>query len=293
MENCLTQKLKGICANTNLVKIGELIIHHSQVPNKIGSLRISKVDSGEKITISVPSGFTFSVDGGSDVNSYDIPANSIREYLFTFNSGNYDIHISNKYDLSIFGFEGNADVFKEATLKMSDIKYLQNITTFNCSNLGPGLTGSVNDVPDTVTLQVIQIGFNSIKGTLYEFGSRLKGDIGAIQTKGTLITGDVIDFVNAQIDKAGKTSVSVNNAIRWIGIAAQFKFNDFTMIGDYGRLAYENRNKIVVGTDQLNFADCNTLYEKGYSAEEIKEWTDAGKTVTDVVSGTVYPPTNG
>ena len=92
-NDCLITRLKATVNNDNLVKLGEIVVNHSNVAGKTAVLKLMTRGGVGVTNISVSEGGSFTVDGVS-LSSYQLAAGT--EKSFTFSSGDYKIFIDNK-----------------------------------------------------------------------------------------------------------------------------------------------------------------------------------------------------
>lgn len=262
MENCLKTQLKAVVNNDNLPIFGAVIIKINEIPSGSSKSRTIVLKFTEDTKVKVKgSGYIQTSQALLDSDPKTeliIPAN-LPSYIQSTNI-DMTLIVENKYNMSLIQFV----------------------------NTGNGNTCSINidELQNSEDLYYLE----AIKSLCYGNIKSLKStNITQLQVGDSQITGSIEDFVSVQYD-AGRTSP---NAPVFIGASLNvitFGSNTHNVIRAH--LLWDSKEKINIHYGDNTFANCTTVLEKGYNATEIKVWTDAGKTVTDVVTGTVYPPTN-
>ena len=170
------------------------------------------------------------------------------------------------------------------------------VTEFNFSNDSEEckVTGNISDFSAEVVARLVGLKLNAptITGTMASLGKFYScNSFNVIRSH---ITGSIEDFVNAQI-AAGRTEVLASAPVYFNQITKwPFNGNIYNISRDSLIEWNSNASRIIVYTNGNGYTvnDHPYVYAYGASAQEIAAWQSVGKTVTDVVSGTVYPPTN-
>lgn len=227
MGTCLKKQLKESVNNSNLRKLGELVLNMHQVETPTSDksvLTISKWTT-EPCTLSVSNGGAFVLDY-SDINDQSkyltfIEISEATHTLYFINA-DFDIHISNKYVVSylVFGLDSNIGGSYNDLMFMPAL----NIVTFQGS---PYFSGDVNDLFDNGTilsgvftyirtsrLKLSSVAKNTNATTIILGGSDIQDDIAilaplksltTLNVGGTEVFGTVESLAEGMI-AAGRTS---------------------------------------------------------------------------------------
>lgn len=289
MKNCLLTKCKGIVNNDSLVALGVLRIKVTQETiTNYDQQKLVVKGMGVKISTPGANNVATSIDGnGNLVNPQEsiTLANDLMTTLW-FSNGNYNIEIDSKYELvhlyctmsnsltPIFKFDLSDLSYCKALTSLAPFKgtgsfeYIKDLTNLNTLYLiGPNFTGSIDDLGALTLLNNLQI-----------YG-------------GSSITGSIESFVAAQ---RSHERTETDTPINCDYLMCYIPFHGYTVSTTLRRinLSWTATKIIVYCGSQVGYQNATDIYEKGCTAEEIAAWQAAGKTVTDVVNGTVYPPTN-
>jgi hypothetical protein len=284
MSNCLVTKLKGRVDNDNLPKNGEFKLEVLDGSNGIG-LFISNTDTSKGLYVTG----NLTVDGGS--------SSDYKTTAYTIEGTTGYIHIPNKYTLSkLKGKDGTA---KERLLfNLKDLKYMNNLAELiipgsqnvkgdiayfgqlpNIEKIqldGPYIYGNIKSLKNSTQLTSVIITYSEIiNGDIADLGNLTS--LISFTFFGTSVGGSLESFVAGQISHGRTATASPILARR---LLQYITFGGNKYIEDWSFITWESASKIVVYCGSQEFADCNKIYAKGATAEEIAAWEQAGKTVT-------------
>ena len=274
MGNCFKSQLKEAAQNSNLPHLGEITLEISALES------IGDVQKQQGLSVRNTEPFTVYVEDPEDPNQYfalspedlSVPANRKKTYNFSsgntnaiyFNNANFKVYISNKYTVNFFTTPSASGYPSVIILNVDDLEYSH--------------------------IESISFRYVKLKGNLKSLGNITEA-ISIVLSGCSGLNGTVEGFVESAV-AAGRVSA---NPFPFRAITtAGCNFGNRNNLGeqliewDYS----SGRNKIVLycGANNVTAETALTVYEQGATVEEITAWQAAGKTVTDVVSGTVYPP---
>lgn len=274
MENCLVKKLKAVVDNPNLPILGEEILIH--VVKDAVTITDGEKQQSFKVQGSRPFKVKVVGDGYISDNfatletdrftSVDIAADTLTTIYVADKT--FDIAVTEADSLQTLDVRGNA---KSSALGICYANLEECGTLSSLSGLNLSYTKTVGDLAD------ISGRVNLVYLTLI----------------GTLVEGTIESFVSGQVD-AGVTSRTDGSFVASQLLNGRTTFGIMTAKQSLNPcvLQWNGKTKIFLFIGDNNINNCTVVYAKGATAEEISAWQAAGKTVTDVDTGTVYPPAN-
>lgn len=250
MNNCLKSQLKASVNNNKLPILGKLKIHvnvpvmdmsESHAQYVIGIARTPS----EEITISLPE--------GKNIYSYDenyVPVSSLGNSVTyqagvsiprigLHDSGEYDIIVTNKYNLTVINVLGEYELSEVkfigtleslfikdgVTGSLSDISALSGLITLQCELTNNGVVGTTEDITAIANLSTLRIF--RMPGLTGDIGVLGEKDLPINRMTFSSISGDVVDFVKNQVNIVGITSKELS----WQGLGTNtnVKFNGHTI----------------------------------------------------------------
>ena len=310
ITNCLVTKLKATVNNPNLPIYNAIVVDVKEVANPTSDTQLV-LAQGEGVSIEVPS---------------EYPMTDSTHFA----NGTYKAIIRNKYaisGISAFGSSLTLDINQlngctgiikiqgDATWKgdIKNLALLTNLTNVRLRN-SPELIGDISVFANLTNLENLNLNGSGISGNISAFANLTSltalsftncGVEGNYESLGNLtqltslpvltdtnIHGSFDEFVSRQVTAGRTTYAAGTSSVGSLLTNCTFGGKTRTSGSDWTWPSWNGANKVVVYIGAGNYQNCRTIFEKGATAEEIAAWNAAGKTVTDVLTDTVYPPTN-
>ena len=280
MKNCIKTVYPFSVENGNAPILGRLILHHYSGVNNESRLLVQ--GKGVLVSVSEPNYFTVSADT-EHKTSYELTSDSVTE--ITFSTGEYDIVIDNKYNLTLLGTNSSGVKTDAVGMNINDAEFLVNLKGLRFVFTNGYSYGSIEKLG-----RLINLGFPGSQFNILGFSSKnivgtIEGFVAGQVKNGRTNTGDFpIKTYIHDSSSNDKPEVTFGNKLitTYINANAWITWESTSKISIYAGTSVEASTEV---------------YVRGYSASEITSnqasgevWE--GKTVTDVVSGTVYPPAN-
>ena len=149
--------------------------------------------------------------------------------------------------------------------------------------------GDLSYLSALANLEKLGIEGSSITGKIESIYPLTK--LNLIELNNLIACTSVEDFVSGQIQN-GRTTEADGIKFRALLSRLTFGGNNYPNLLAQ-MLVWESASKITVYVgNSYSKENATNIYAKGATPEEIAAWQASGKSVTDVVSGTVYPPAN-
>lgn len=292
MANCLVTKLKESVQNDNLSILGALTMRVNAATSPTDNQRRLQLVVEENETVKITAvGGNFTKDGVS-MNNLTI-VNADGQVSLYFDNANFKAVIDNKYGIRGISTDPNSilsfDVSELVCPKVSQIALQSQLTKGNINDMNlPALiqTRFTNSTHITGNISAFNT-CNSCTSLVLSDCSNISGNIDSvgnltslatIAIEGTNVEGTIEGFVAGQVN-AGRTSTS--NTIICNGFASHCTFGGVIRSGsNRSFLEWNGTSKITLYAGNSTFANCNYIYAKGATAEEIAAWEGTGKTVT-------------
>lgn len=288
MKNCLLTQFKGNANNDNLDIFDTFVVKATQLST------IEDASAQQGLRFYGLFSLTIKVDGegyfGTSVQDMDAqhytehtidfsPGNNVALY---FSNGTYNIYISSKYKLDeLFSLNNTSTTYR--SLFGFNIEKVSKYIPLSNLNLNNGnCYGSIDawsNIPGNLQKIAIALPNNqNVSGNIKSIG-QFTSLIG-FRFDGTGVTGDVVDFVEKQVEN-GRLTPSSPLSTRAILTYLTFADNSYSEnFASYLDWDYSNgRSKIVVYC-RGNVTTSTNIYAKGATQAEISAWESAGKTVT-------------
>ena len=283
-KNTLVTKLKG-SVSLDLPRLGELMLHIGNESVQQGgsnTLQIQMV-SGQESVIRVDGTGSFGTTNGSYIynksNHYTLSSNSLTTLYF--NSGEYNVYIGNKDNISQIRL-GVADQDMKSIVSMNllDCRYLSSLVQLRLTNSLS--VGNVDNCLDNSILQnLLKIYFTQSPGITGNFSTLGNFNLTEIDLRSSGVTGTVEGFVAAQVAR-GKTTSS---QITVVPITLGYSLRNIT----FGGLNIQTKTSLIWEDSGAKIAlyggddaSASTVYVKGYGTQEQAEAAFPGKTVVRV-----------
>lgn len=327
MGNCLVTKLKESVNNDNLSKLGELKFSVTKGNITNPNQQELRLSTNDKIHVRVNGngGFAKSVaELSTPLTDLDI-YNTDGEVTLYFINDDYNVFISNKESIVNLKMmtvttilSVNSNEFAGATSletlfanMVGDIKYLKYSSSladvrlplqgstygnlFEALNPSGATLALFNSPENSYTGDVSESNLTRIETFVFD-GSKIVGDIANLPPMNYLavlsINSDISGTVESFVAKQKQGRATLTNPISMSSLLNTISFGGNKYQENYAQYLLWDDHKIVVYAGSSDYTLAPRIYAKDATAQEIEAWQAAGKTVTDVVSGTVYPPAN-
>lgn len=193
-----------------------------------------------------------------------------------------------------------ATLIEQISLRRSgafgNISHLAGLTHLSSIDLNnTNVYGNISSLKNNTALTYINLTAKSADAKEYVYGNI--EELGALTSLTNIqysgIAGSIDEFVSRQCT-AGRTSVSESSPIEALYSLQKCTFGTkiHADASSYINNLFWNKTGDVIKIGIFCRSDKSEVYEKNYTAEEIAAWQTAGKTVYDVMTDTVYEPTN-
>jgi hypothetical protein len=190
-------------------------------------------------------------------------------------------------DISVFNNRSNLTAFvcnscHNISGNISNISGNSNLTYLAC--MDSGVSGSINSISSLTKLERLHIGNSGIGGDFGSLGAMtvLKN----VNIENISLTGTIESFVYGQCHASSnpRTSLPTSSAINIYGpLLPHVTFGGKNYEGiSFHLLSWESETKIAIGYGSTTFANCQTVYCKGYGTQEQAEAAFPGKNVIRV-----------
>lgn len=159
-KNCLVTKFKATVNNSNLPILGELILTVESSDEYTGanySIGLSVVQ-GKSVDVYIEGDGTFSVSGNTGLKRYTLTRYQDSS-TFVFSNGDYKVHITDKYNISIINFSAERSKIYIPESFKTDVKYLANLTSLKYGN---DLFTSLSSFNSNSNLEVLNLRPNKV-----------------------------------------------------------------------------------------------------------------------------------
>lgn len=312
MGNCLKIQLKAVVNNPDLPIYNAIVVDVKEVANPTADTQWVIVQ-GEGVSIEVP--LEYPMTDSQHFANGTYKAIIRNKYAI---SGNLALGASSALDINQLNGCAGITSIEGTAAKRGNIKSLSLLTNLTKATLkdSPELTGDISVFANMPNLTNVDISKTGVQGDIACFSTltgitNLKlslspGITGNIESLGNLtqlttipvvhgtnIHGSFDEFVSRQVTAGRNTyAAGIGGSVAGLLNNCTFGGKKRTSGNEWTWPSWDGANKVVVYVGANNYQNCLTIYEKGATAEEIAAWNAAGKTVTDVLTDTVYPPTN-
>ena len=318
MRNCLVTKLKEVVNNDNLKKIGVLylkaqynsaITEQTTDENRVRmqgleiQLHVDTVNNvASEATVTVNGSGYFSkslsdIKAGTGVQSMVISGSESVVTLY-FANGDYDIEITNKYDIERIATKATGSQSSVISVPLEDLSYLTKLkylrvygsrsysNSIECLSNLSGITylylnklvlsGNVSAIANNQDMTTLNLYGTNVSGDISSLGKLV--DLTSMSFGDTNVSGAIEDFV-AQQSENGRTTLSTPMNADQILTYATLGGKHYADVKC--NLGWESASKIFVYTGNADYTLCTTVYCKGYTQSEAEtKWP--GKTIIRV-----------
>lgn len=301
-NTCLVTKLKGTVNNNSLEKLGYVRIKARQLAstsNLVSRLYITTNNTPTTVKIIGNGYFTEAYDAPESARKTEATYQSTIPTTIFLSNGDYEIEISNKYNISVSFVAAMETIAVIPWDKLGVMPKQTEVTPnsgspidlscvpVNFPNLksieltGDFVSGDTSSIKDMTTLTRLKLQWAArLTGSVADFAKLV--NLVQLTLPGTQITGSIEDFVAGQVAN-GRTSVEAG-VFSTYGVLNRLTFGGTLYgINESGFIAWDGASKIILYTgNSVSYEQATTIYAKGASASEISAWEQASKTVIQV-----------
>ena len=304
MESFIT-KYKGSVENNNLPRFGKISI--STLTDNVATITIY-ADSSDYVEISSDGSISSVYVPGSQTTvslpyKFKTASGFNTKTLQVQTIGN--LYVGDKYNSAFWGISADNInlVLCKSSLKDFLIKYNNQISTQNfCLENLSGLYGDLADLNELNEATIIDVSHTDVSGNISSFNpttnltqldiSDCPGITGYCTDLGKFRNLSILNFIRTKITgsielmiesmvNSGTTTRDTSNPLFSNGILNNLTFGGIIQpyTRSFGNITWNGTSKIIIYCGDRNLINCNVIYAKGASQQEISSWEQAGKEV--------------